>query len=542
MTRTDFAATRDPGRKGTFVRDAEFVPYMRSKNGVCSNARGFVGARARHAISVTVFCAMSLSGTACAVSRASGEVARPANSVEEVCVFAGRRCTPVSNGASITYDAVLGIQFSENIGSAKSISYSIRGSDNSELPSSLYVIGYGKQLQVTANHKRPGVVYTINITTPVRYRFTFTTPPGVAIPKPTKAVHDPYYYGALEHPFPYSLGDVDCSSYACIGGNATLRADSLLQIERLCRARLGNVRMEYIASQILTKNGKETLAQPAFARQDAIMDALAKCNITEMPIIEQYAAGSIFSGGKGQATPFQSPADYAAFAKIVTQHVTAKYPQIKRVELFNEPNNHGWGSFPVAGSYAKPDESGIEAAIYMKAAYSAVKDVSRKMIVVGPALATGGRHTDSRKFLQTMLANGCGPGTCYDVLSVHNYDWEDPTNERESEATFGIYKTLQKILAQNGHPGVHVMLTEWGFSTAENPYGFDPRVQARYLAIGLNRMLADPTVDGVTYVNIVNPSCKPSCSADFWGRTALTDATGAELPGFATLKEFTTQH
>lgn len=506
------------------------------------NASKLVETWGRQTVCLVVFCLTSLSIIACATSRASSELASTSNSVDGICVFSGRRCAPIRNGASIAYDAVLGIQFSQNIGSAKFVSYSIRGSDNSELPSSTYLIGYGKQLQVTANHKRPGVVYTVDIVSPVRYRFSFTTPSTVAIPKPAKHENSPYYYGALEHPFPYSLGDVDCSSYACIGGTAALRADSLSQVATLCGAHLGNVRMEYIASQILTKNGKETLSEPAFARQDAIMDALAKCNITEMPIIEQYAAGSIFSGGKGQATPFQNPADYAAFAKIVTKHVTAKYPQIKRVELFNEPNNHGWGSFPVDGSYTKPDESGVEAAIYMKAAYKAVKEVSPKMIVVGPALATGGRHTDSRRFLQTMLANGCGPDSCYDVLSVHNYDWEDPTNERESEATFGIYRELQKILAKNGHPGIHVMLTEWGFSTAENPYGFDPRVQARYLAIGLNRMLADPTIDGVTYVNIVNPSCKPSCPQDFWGRTALTDATGTELPGFAILKEFATRH
>ncbi|MGZ3541777.1 MAG: hypothetical protein ACXVAF_11400 [Vulcanimicrobiaceae bacterium] len=297
--------------------------------------------------------------------------------------------------------------------------------------------------------------------------------------------------------------------------------------------------MEYVASQILTKNGKSLLPSPNFVQQDAIMDALAKCNITELPIIEQYGTGAILAAGKGQSTPFQDPLEYANFAKIVTQHVASKYPQITRIELFNEPNNHGWGTFPVDGSYATTDESGVEAAIYMKAAYAAVKSVAPRMTVVGPALATGGHHTDSRKFLATMLANGCGPGTCYDVLSVHNYDWESPALERESEATFGIYRQLQQILADKGHPGVHVMLTEWGFSTADNPYGFDPRVQARYLAIGLNKMLADPTVDGVTYVNVVNTSCRPSCSADFWGRTALTEPDGSPLPGYNTLRDFT---
>jgi hypothetical protein len=304
------------------------------------------------------------------------------------------------------------------------------------------------------------------------------------------------------------------------------------------------VRIDYPASQILDKN-TAFFAQPDFTKEDAIMDQLAQCGITEMPIILQYSAGAVMTNNQSSSLPMQfatsnDPANsnhipgYADFASIVVQHVMSKYPQITRVELFNEANNNGWGSFPVGGNYAQTDRSGAEASVYMKAAYAAIKAVDPQMTVVGPALADGGTTTDPRKFLPTMLQNGCGPGTCYDVLSVHNYDWENPTVAKAQSYMnrWSIYQTLQQLLAQSGFPGVHVMLTEWGYSTIMSPVGFDPQVQARYTALGLNLMLADPTVDGVTYVNMYNPA------TDFWGNTALVDQNFGIKPAYNVFSQF----
>jgi hypothetical protein len=80
------------------------------------------------------------------------------------------------------------------------------------------------------------------------------------------------------------------------------------------------------------------------------------------------------------------------------------------------------------------------------------------------------------------------------------------------------------------------MLTEWGFSTdPNNPYAFDPEVQAVYVATGFNRMLRDPSVDGITYVNMYNPG------HDFWANTALVDRDFNPKPAYYVFKRYATE-
>jgi Glycosyl hydrolase catalytic core len=357
----------------------------------------------------------------------------------------------------------------------------------------------------------------------------------------------PYRYGILEHPFPFALGHVRCSVYGCIGGSVEFLPDSERQFELLCEAHAGYVRIDYPYGAIMTANGKALLSHPNFTVFDAIADRLARCNITELPIILQYAAGPLVSGGRGGSTPVawvtsDDPTNsshlpgYADFARIVAQHLIERDPQIERVELFNEPNNHGWGSFPINGSYDAPaDETGREAARYMRAAYAAIKAVAPKIVVVGPALADGGHSTDPRTFLENMYAAGCRRGACWDVLSIHNYDWEDPDiNPDHSRSRFDVYKDLQEIAAEHGDFGTHVMLTEWGFSTSPgDPDAFSARVQAVYIAKGFNRMLRDPTVDGITYVALYSPT-----DESFWAGTALVGAGYQPKPGFYVFQRY----
>jgi hypothetical protein len=78
------------------------------------------------------------------------------------------------------------------------------------------------------------------------------------------------------------------------------------------------------------------------------------------------------------------------------------------------------------------------------------------------------------------------------------------------------------------------MLTEWGFSHIERVNGFDPRVQAEYIARGFNRMLADPTIDGIVYVNIYNGGAPGS----FWTQTQVVDNDFTVLPGYAVITGF----
>ncbi|TAM73611.1 hypothetical protein EPN44_13435, partial [bacterium] len=82
-------------------------------------------------------------------------------------------------------------------------------------PSSAYFWNYGKTPAITFR-KTPGITYTITVAASTQatdgttlgapYSFTMTTAPRPPIPSPLRSTRgEPYRYGALEHPFPFSL-------------------------------------------------------------------------------------------------------------------------------------------------------------------------------------------------------------------------------------------------------------------------------------------------------------------------------------------------
>lgn len=381
---------------------------------------------------------------------------------------------------------------------------------------------YGKSPKISVR-KLPGVSYTLTIRAGVKgqnntvdsseHVFVFTTDRNVPQVTPLRATpNEPYRYGTLGHPFPYSLGGE--------------HADQ--EINMLAEAGVGYVRIDYVGAQSNPKKGEYD-----FSIQDKILDKLIARGITELPIIDQYTAPSWANRGQKYPAIWENPDDFADFAGAVARHMGEKYPQVTRIEIFNEPNLHGWWTHPDPNSpYA--DRSGKAAATYMIAAYKAIKAANPKITVVGPALATGGRHTSSKSYFKTMYDNGCRRGNGWDVLSIHNYSWFNPTAtiSGSNEARFDVYKDMQSIATAHGDEDVHVMLTEWGYSSFDSPLGFAPEVQAYYLGLGFNRMLADPTVDGVTYVNIYNPG------KDFWGMTAVLDKDYKPLPAFYVFQKF----
>ncbi|MDQ6929625.1 MAG: hypothetical protein M3126_03025 [Candidatus Eremiobacteraeota bacterium] len=466
-----------------------------------------------------------------------------------------------AGGDVFRYDEDIDLNFQNPVARA-ALAFTITGSDGSNPPTSLYFVNYGKQVQISVR-KVPGVTYTITVTAPVHYTTTFSTPLAniSALTASSVAPNQPYRYGILEHPFPGFL-NATCSGP---GNTAPCALDATAQhtISELAAVGARFVRIDYNAQGILTDvTGKRLLATPNFAKHDAIIAALHAQGITELPSILQYAEGSLLAGGIGYPHAFQwsSSLDpdnashrvgYADFAQAVVQHLAATAPWITRVELFNEENLHGWNDIPVAGNVGNDDHTGSEAGRYAYFAYKQIKAIDPSMTVVGPALATGGWHTDSRKFLTQMYTNissgsapinaSCRTGVCWDVLDVHNYDWESPNATKRAgyENQWSIYKQLQTIGNQHGD-AFHVMLTEWGFSTAMTASGYDPQVQALFMAQGMNLALADPTVDGIVYVNLFNQSCNPTCAGDFWGRTALEDANWNRLPAFYTFRKFAT--
>jgi hypothetical protein len=339
-----------------------------------------------------------------------------------------------------------------------------------------------------------------------------SAPASSTIPAPLHATpNQPYRYGVLAHPFPFSLGGPNAARIIDLMADAGVRF----------------VRIDYPGDQIEHVEG--TLD---FSIEDRIADALAARGITELPIVLQYNAPAWATGGAGYPSIWKNPDLYAAFAHAVAAHLASRYKRITNVELFNEPNLIGWWKNTGDPAYAATD--GSAAAAYLRAAYGAVKSAAPALTVVAPALASGGHETDPRAFFTQLYDSGCRRGTCWDEISVHNYRWDDPTLPAPERAPnrFDIYKSIQAIAAEHGDPGTHVLLTEWGYSTADLPGGVDPATQARYLALGFNLMLADPTVDGIVYVNMYNPA------TDFWGQTALVNPDFTLKPAYAVYRTF----
>jgi hypothetical protein len=445
----------------------------------------------------------------------------------DVTGFGGLRGIDVTthrDGDTFDYGETATIEFSQPVDYKSFVAHA---TVTPAAPFVAYPLPYGARIGVVIR-KTPGVTYTIALAPGLlssagaslehAVHFRLTTPPEPKIPAPLRATPgEPYRYGALAHPFPGSLSGPG--------------ADKVVDV--LAEAGTRFVRIDYCGNQNLGDDAAKS--EPDFSIQDGILDKLVAKGITELPIVDQYCAPRWATGGKGYPAIYDDPADYAGYAGTIAAHLAAKYPTVRRMELFNEPNLRGWWYY--AGSNAEyADQSGRAAAAYMLAAYAAIKRAAPRMTVVGPALADGGHDVDPRAYLRAMYAAGCRRGACWDVLSVHNYRWTDPSYDVDAAAQnrFDVYKDLQDIAAQHGDAGTHVMLTEWGVSTAPIPDGVDPRVQALFVARGFNRMLADPTVDGIVYVNLYNNG-KPG---SFWVDTRLVDQDFVKSPGFDVFKRF----
>lgn len=383
-----------------------------------------------------------------------------------------------------------------------------------------YPTGYGTRIQVTMR-KTPGVTYTLSLGTTLRgtdgsglaqaATFHITTPANVAIPTRLRATpNEPYRYGLLAHLSNDSLGGANAPQIAGIAAASGARF----------------VRLDLTGAETMP-----TATTTDFSEVDRIDSLLATQGLTVLPILEQYSTAAWQSNGASYPAIFASPQLYGQFVGTAVAHLRASAPQITRVELFNEPNLPYWWANTNA-AYAADD--GSATAAYMLAGYAAAKTANPAITVVGPALADGGGAVDARSFLTQMYASGCRTGACWDVLSVHPYSWLDPTYAVPAAATnrWQIYRDLQSIAVAHGDPVPHVMLTEWAFSTANLADGFDPQVQARYMALGFNLMLADPTVDGLVWTTIY------AAGTDFWSRTAITDASYDPLPAETTLRAF----
>jgi len=365
------------------------------------------------------------------------------------------------------------------------------------------------------------------------------------IPAPVRAIAgSPYYYGFLNHPWAFGgfLGGFNYSATDTRPSAIAARADSIETLKQIVASGAGNVRMDFCSEQTIYPD--VTIA-PKWFHLDPILHAVTDAGITVLPIIQQHCAYARNPNGNTMDTPEH----YARWAGAVADHLKT-FPTITRVELFNEPNlRGGWNpgapspapsTSPLPGPYAATDGTG--AAPFMRAAYVAIKAANPNLIVVAGALAAGGHHVGVKTWMNGAMDAGCKIGVCWDELSIHNYRWAEPSsatiaNDPTEDNRFDVYKDAQNVAIAHGDPKPKVMLTEFGFSSCDGlTVCFDPMVQALYLAQGFNLALADPTIDGVTYVNIYNSS--NDIPDHFWSATALVNNDRTTKPGYDVFAKF----
>ncbi len=405
--------------------------------------------------------------------------------------------------------------------------------------------------------KVPGTTYTVTVSNAQPQtdngspplRVTVRTPARVPTPERPIASrkNDPYYYGSLEHSGPYPLGLKLPNS-----GDIDPRALRALVAQHVQFVRFGPTPNEVAYN---TK-GPQSRESFSFNSTDPTLDKLLANGITVLYVID--AANAPPWGNPNtvhdQRPIYETPALYAEYCGGVAAHLAQKYPRISRVEIGTNEANFGsnWTNrqADADGMPQYADQTGAGLAPYLQSCYRAVKAVAPKIQVVAPGIATGDTTVGFLPFIDQLFAAGCRTGRCWDIFSIHVFSWSNPSfaydqpfisnlgGPGRGPATFYSYRAAQEEAVKDGDSRKPpVMITETGFSSSPtSPQGLDLRVQALYTSIAFNQYLADPTVRGIVWADILNHES----GTRIFNGIATYDDRGQPKPVFDVFKTFAT--
>lgn len=420
-----------------------------------------------------------------------------ATGVVSACYLTGPNvrtdCVAVSNGGTIPYDDPLVLKFPSS------------GVTSAAVTPSANVYAYGGVGTNTIAirwRRTPGVMYQVSSNGGTFY---VTTSSPVAMPSVPAHSQTTGRYCVMGHS--WTLNEQYTRVNNSNVPNAALNAliDSAEQAVGAAGATCARVEVQ--ASFIWGgTTGSLSGAGADFSRYDYIATHLAQHGISMLPVILQYG-GSRIQTTVGTNNAFASASDYGTYAGTVTrwivqhnaQMASQGLPQIKTVELMNEPNQPYW--FMDA-------DTGAGIAQFMKAGYAAVKSVAPNLFAFGPGLANGGgSHINMYTVLGNLYGSGCRTGVCWDGLSVHNFAWQmDPRVYYGAtyQNQWQNYRGAEAIAAANGETGVKFCLTETGFASDTSAFGEDPQVAARDMSLAYATALSDPQIACIVNASIWN--------------------------------------
>lgn len=190
---------------------------------------------------------------------------------------------------------------------------------------------------------------------------------------------------------------------------------------------------------------------------DLVAATAAKYGIHSLAIITyapQWALDSSKSCTVSQHCPPQYPAVFARFAATSA----ARYKGvIDTWEIWNEPNLNGaWAAAANGAGYAA----------YLKASYTAIKQVNPDAVVLTGGLAAAadeGNNTSPTTFISTLYASGAQ--NYFDAIALHPYSYPIAASYSATWNSWQQMSSIRQLMLNNGDSAKKIWITEYGTPT-----------------------------------------------------------------------------
>ena len=220
-----------------------------------------------------------------------------------------------------------------------------------------------------------------------------------------------------------------------------------------------------------------------------------------------------------QVPIYPTPAAFATFCSALSTHMNGL-----GTHSYSEPGNE------VNSDAQKYPNGAASVAPYAEACYKAIKAVDPAAFVWGLELNMDGQ-INAPGFVSTLLSLGCGPGTCYDGISIHlslRYPLP-PAGTPCYPAAGGDYSTLCVAAIQTaaGNPTLPIMIGETVITWAGMVS--DAATQALAVPATLEALKATPGVKYINYANLDECALYPS---GYFMNGCLVDVNNAHVPAW----------
>lgn len=292
---------------------------------------------------------------------------------------------------------------------------------------------------------------------------------GTTPPPPPPSSSKPLFKGVNAHPIWYGPDKVDpLLNDASAAGVKTMRVD-----------------FNWGYMEPTTKGTYDSFT---LGNMDYFMAQAKARGIDVLPVVT--GAPNWANGGQGDIAPPSNPANYADFV----QFVLTRYPQIKAVQVWDEPD--GSWAWQQSGTAAQRASSYVA---LLQATFNRVHGLGTGVKVTGPTVSNFGSSPET--WLKAFYAAGGKPYK--DVLSFHFYgDPPQHGNLTPEQVIANWNSSIWPIIQANGDAGQELWFTESGYST--DPAGVSESTQANYLTRMYAAVLASTSATRMYWYEFFN--------------------------------------